>query len=132
MVLFCLCILLIFLCAWRRINMQNVSQGRISPSIVRAATLRKKLQLQLTVSSSDNILTPGDWQGGHKGNILFPPGDWQGSHYDIILFTSGGRQDSHYRVSFCLSLGAGRLVTIISFCFHPGTGRIIIIGYHSV
>ena len=74
----------------------SVSQGRIC-SILRAATLRYKLQIKLSTSPSHSILTPGQpdpilptaWQGCHwSANFL--------SHwYDSTLKKSWRKWDSN-------------------------------------
>ena len=66
-----LCITLLLLAAQRPCNMLVYLRGGSAQTSLRAATLRWKLQIQLSTSPSQSILTPGQPN----------PGAWQGSHW---------------------------------------------------
>ena len=48
-----------WLVAYRPSNMRVYLRDRSAQTILRAATLRQKLQIQLSISPSHSILTPG-------------------------------------------------------------------------
>ena len=62
------------LVAQRPSNMRVYLRDRSAQTILRAATLRQKLQTKLSIPPSHSILTPGQ-------PVPITPGAWQGSHW---------------------------------------------------